>query len=165
MIDASLQALLWFGAAVVRVGRGGKTPFGKAWHTAATTDADTVDGWLRGGYNLGLLCGVGNLVDVEYDDATGRDAMDRAGLFDIHTPTWTSGRGQHRLFRLLGPVPPWGWRKVNGYEVRLGGKPAQSVLPPSVHPTGVGYRWIVSPLECVPAAVRLGDLGIMEVCK
>jgi hypothetical protein len=36
-------------------------------------------------------------------------------------------------------------------EVRIGGRAAQSVLPPSRHPTGVPYEWIVRPGE-VPVA-------------
>ena len=160
-IDADLAALLDYGAAVVKVARRDKFPLGKAWNTLATSIADVIDEWLGQGYNLGLLCGSGNLIDVEYDDAVGRETLKRMGLLDIETPTWASGRGEHRLFRLAGTLPPMGWRKIGGAEIRIGGKPAQSVLPPSTHPSGRPYTWLVSPQQCSPAVVTLADLGIV----
>jgi hypothetical protein len=159
-IDADLTALLEHGASVVKVAACDKLPIGKAWNTLATSIADVIAGWLDQGYNLGLLCGSGNLIDVEYDDADGREHLRRLGLLDIETPTWASGRGEHRLFRLDGTLPPWGWRKFGGAEIRLGGKPAQSVLPPSTHPSGRPYVWLVSPQQCGPAVVTLRDLGL-----
>jgi hypothetical protein len=47
-----------------------------------------------------------------------------------------------------------------GVEIRLGGRAAQSVLPPSVHPSGRQYAWLVSPQRCGPALLTLADLGI-----
>jgi hypothetical protein len=155
-----LCALLEYGAACVRVAPGDKRPLGNAWQTLATSVADVIDGWLDQGYNLGILLGHGNLIDFEYDDAEGRAVLAARGLLDIATPTWASGRGEHRLFRLAGPLPAMGWRKFGGAEIRIGGKPAQSVLPPSRHPSGRPYTWIVSPLQCSPAVVTLADLGL-----
>lgn len=155
-----LSALLEYGAACVRVAPRDKRPLGLAWHTLATTVAEVIDGWLAGGHNLGILLGHGNLIDVEFDDEAGRQVLATRGLLDIETPTWASGRGEHRLFRLAGELPAMGWRKVGGAEIRLGGKPAQSVLPPSLHPSGRSYSWLVSPLQCGPAVVTLRDLGL-----
>ena len=155
-----LAALLEYGAACVRVAPHDKRPLGMAWHTLATTVADVIDGWLAAGSNLGILLGHGNLIDVEYDDDAGRQLLAARGLLDIETPTWASGRGEHRLFRLAGTLPPMGWRKFGGAEFRIGGKPAQSVLPPSRRPTGRPYTWLVSPLQCGPAVVTLADLGL-----
>ena len=155
-----LSALLEYGAACVRVAPRDKRPMGRAWHTLATTVAEVIDWWLAGGHNLGILLGTANLIDVEYDDDAGRQWLAARGLLDIETPTWASGRGEHRLFRLAGELPAMGWKKVGGAEIRLGGKPAQSVLPPSRHPSGRAYAWLVSPLQCGPATVTLRDLGL-----
>lgn len=159
-IEADIAALLEHGAAVVKVARRDKMPLGRAWNTLATTIADVIGEWLDEGYNLGLLCGAGGLIDVEYDDDIGRRTLARMGLLDVETPTWASGRGEHRIFRLADPLPAVGWKKIGGAEVRLGGKPAQSVLPPSIHSSGRHYTWVVSPQQCGPAVVTLADLGV-----
>lgn len=162
-IDDDLAALLEHGAACVRVARCGKVPLGRAWHTLAATTADVIGKWLAGGYNVGLLLGHGGLVDVEHDDAGGRAILDQLGLASAVTPTYSSGRGEHRIFRLVDDVPDCAWRKRGGIEVRYGGRPAQSVLPPSRHPDGGAYRWKISPRDCEPLRVRLSDLSLESI--
>jgi hypothetical protein len=44
--------------------------------------------------------------------------------------------------------------------VAPGGRPAQSVLPPSIHPSGRPYSWLTSPQQCSPARVTLCDFDI-----
>lgn len=159
-LDKDLEALLALGAVCVKVKARGKVPIGTAWPTLATDSASVIAGWIERGYNLGLLCGAARLIDVEYDTPDGRATLDRLGLLDVETPTWESGRGQHRLFRLACPLPEWGVRKIGGVEFRVGGRPAQSVVPPSMHTAGRPYRWLVSPQQCDPVRVTLADLGI-----
>ena len=160
--DADLVGLFEHGAACVKVGRRSKRPLGIAWHESATTSPDVVAEWLSSGYNVGLLCGHGGLVDVEFDDAAGRRIVKQLGLLNADTPTYTSGRGEHRIFRLADPIPGCGWRKIGGYEVRFGGLPAQSVLPPSRHPGGMWYSWTKSPCDYAPAVVTLAQLGLED---
>ena len=155
-----LTSLLDHGAAVVRVSRRDKRPLGVAWNTSATTDIDAVERWMASGCNVGILLGHGNLIDVEYDDEDGRQQLEALGLGDAVTPTWASGRGEHRLFRLDGQIPARGWVKRGGLEIRIGGKPAQSVIPPSTHPTGRPYLWTISPDDCSPASITLAELGL-----
>lgn len=159
-IDADLTALLSHRAACVRVARHDKFPLGIAWQTLATTMADVIAGWLATGHNVGILLGHGNLIDIEYDDENGRRHLQALGLADVRTPTWASDRGEHRLFRLVDPLPARGWVKRGGLEIRIGGKPAQSVLPPSLHPSGRRYGWTISPADCEPATVTLAQLGV-----
>ena len=162
MIDDHMRALLSQGAACVRVAKAGKVPVGKAWQTLASGVADVIGRWIDCGYNVGLLLGHGGLVDVEYDDADGRQLLERLGLASVKTPTYTSDRGEHRIFRLAEDLPACGWRKFGGLELRLGGKPAQSVLPPSLHPSGTTYRWKISPVDCEPMPLHLSTF---EVCR
>jgi hypothetical protein len=156
----NLRIMSSWGAEFVQVAERDKFPLGTGWPSTATADVDAVEDWIESGFNVGLLLGTGNLVDIEYDDDTGRAALRSLGLISAKTPTWASGRGEHRLFRFDGPLPPWGWRRVGGIEARFGGKPAQSVLPPSRHPRGGTYAWLMPPTRYEPMALTLDDLGI-----
>lgn len=165
-LDPDMLALLDCGAACVRVAARGKTPIGMAWPTLASEIPAEIAGWLAAGDNVGLLCGHGGLIDLEYDDLAGcelfrsLETLDGTPLAEIETPCWSSQRGMHHLFRLADQLPAKGWIKRSGLEIRLGGKPAQSVLPPSVHPSGRPYTWLVSPQQCEPAVITLADLGL-----
>lgn len=148
-----LQHLAAIGCQFVRLARGEKRPLGAAWQTKATNDLDIVAGWLdRGRSNVGLLLGpASGVVDVEFDCPSGREQLAAFGILDIQTPTWRSARGEHRLFRWEPWMPQAACVKAEDIEIRLGGRAAQSVLPPSRHPTGIDYEWIVRPGD-VPVA-------------
>ena len=136
------------GARFVRVARGEKRPLGAGWQHNSTGDPVDVALWLGSGLNVGLLLGPeSGLVDVEYDDPIGLEQLEGLGLAGVRTPTWRSSRGEHRLFRWADSMPPMACTKIGALELRLGGKAAQSVLPPSRHPSGVAYEWIVRPGE------------------
>jgi hypothetical protein len=105
---------------------------------------------------VGILLGAGGLIDVECDDDFGEEEVEALGL--PTTVTWSSARGAHRLYRLADPLPDRAVAKVGSIEVRLGGRAAQSVLPPSVHPTGVAYRWTAPPSSVEVAEITLADL-------
>lgn len=128
-------------------GTPGKHPVGEQWQLRATSDADAVAGWFDGDQpvNIGLLLGPrSGVVDVELDGDDAKAAWDALGLGEIWTPTYTAGRGPHRLFRWSENLPAVAVRKVNGIEVRIGNgdRAAQSVIPPSVHHTGKRYEWV-----------------------
>jgi hypothetical protein len=151
-----LAALARAGAAFIRVAGREKRPVGMAWQTKATDDLEVVEGWLRAGANVGLLLGAGGLIDVECDDADADDEIEALGL--PATVSWSSARGAHRLYRLAEPLPDRAVVKVGMLEVRIGGRAAQSVLPPSIHPTGVAYRWTAPPSAVEVAEITLADL-------
>lgn len=143
-----IHALAAAGCRFVRVARRAKRPVGTGWQHRGTTSPDDVARWLAAGDNVGLLLGPDSgVVDVEYDDDAGRGQLSDFGILDIPTPTWRSSRGEHRLFRWEPWMPPTAVLKTGWLELRLGGRAAQSVLPPSRHPDGVAYEWIVSPCD------------------
>lgn len=146
------------GAVFVRIARGEKRPLGNGWQHRGTDNVELVEAWIRSGCGVGLLLGrESGLVDVEHDDAEGEAIARELGIDSIPCPTWRSARGLHRLFRWSDCLPDSAVAKIGALEVRIGGRAAQSVLPPSRHPTGLSYRWETSPLEAsvpeIPASI------------
>lgn len=149
-----IETLAAAGCRFVRLARREKRPLGAAWQTRATDNPGDVAAWLRSGSNVGLLLGpASGVVDVEFDDDDGRATLERLGLVDVATPTWRSARGEHRLFRWTDSLPPTAVARVAGLEVRIGGRAAQSVLPPSIHPDGQAYAWTTHPAGVEIAAI------------
>jgi hypothetical protein len=143
-----IEILAAAGCRFVRVAHNQKRPLGTAWQHRATTNPADVARWLAAGDNVGLLLGPeSGVVDVEYDDDAGREQLSDFGVLDLPTPTWRSARGEHRLFRWEPWMPQSAVVKTGWLELRIGGRAAQSVLPPSRHPDGVAYEWITSPAD------------------
>lgn len=145
----------------------GKHPVGEQWQLRATANEDEVLSWFDAGkpVNIGLLLGPrSGVVDVELDGPEAKESWDNLGLGEIWTPTYTAGRGPHRLFRWSEELPAVAVRKVMGIEVRIGngGNAAQSVIPPSTHHTGKLYEWVpgMSPedVDLQPLPERLVNL-------
>ena len=142
----------------------GKHPHGGAgWPERATDDESQIWSWLEDvqehtrsnfGVRLGASSGI---IDVEYDSPEAKQVLERFGLHLIDTPTYSAGRGEHRIFQFQPGLPDAGVVKVEGLEVRIGGGGAasQSVIPPSWHRTGVRYKWLPgkSPQDVNPATL------------
>ena len=131
-------------------GTPGKHPVERDWQTSATTDEDIIEGWFGGdltagtGLNIGVAMGeASGIIDIEWDDEAGKATAEVFGLTGIDTPTYQSHRSEHRLFKYDARLPQQAVVKFNGLEIRIGGgdKGAQSVFPPSLHASGVRYRW------------------------
>ena len=130
-------------------GSPGKHPTGSAWET--TTDEDQVFEWWGGPtrFNVGVVLGDASrgsglaVIDIEADSDEAAAELRRLGLDRFETPTWSSGRGLHRLFRWSPELPAVQVLKPHGIEVRIGGggKQTQSVMPPSMHHSGRAYQW------------------------
>ncbi len=159
MLD--LHPLAAAGGRFVRVARREKRPLGSGWQHRSTGSLDEVAAWLASRSNVGLLLGPeSGLVDVEFDTPAGREQLAAFGVLDIQTPTWRSARGEHRLFRWEPWMPATAVVHADDLEIRIGGRAAQSVLPPSIHPDGGRYEWIVSPRDAdvafLPAQLLAG---------
>lgn len=152
-MTTEISTLAAAGCRFVRLARREKRPVGTAWQTRSTDNPADVARWIAAGSNVGLLLGpASGVVDVEFDEWPGIDELAAYGLTDLPTPTWRSSRGEHRLYRWEPWMPETAVVRVGLLEVRIGGRAAQSVLPPSVHPDGQPYEWIVSPAEVAIAA-------------
>jgi hypothetical protein len=147
-----IEILAAAGCRFVRVARREKRPLGSGWQHRSTDNPADVAAWLDARSNVGILLGpASGVVDVEYDEWPGIEELAAYGLTDIPTPTWNSSRGQHRLYRWEPWMPDKAVVRVGLLEIRIGGRAAQSVLPPSIHPDGQPYEWTTSPAE-VPIA-------------
>lgn len=130
-------------------GSPGKHPTGSAWET--TTDEEQVFEWWGGRtrFNVGVVLGDAGrgtgpaVIDIEADSDEATAELRRLGLDRFETPTWSSGRGLHRLFLWTPELPDKAKVDRCGFEVRIGGggKQAQSVMPPSAHFSGRAYQW------------------------
>lgn len=100
------------------------------------------------------------------DDLTVRD-WDKADAYQAwaaaqpdlayNLPTVQTARGYHVLFR--SPA-------VNRISVQIDGElrgRGVSLLPPSVHPSGMQYRWLVQPNKVIPTIDDLNGAGLAAV--
>ncbi|TXH50309.1 MAG: hypothetical protein E6Q97_20780 [Desulfurellales bacterium] len=128
----------------------GKHPVGNQWGKSATDEEGVLrDQWSGADWNVGIILGLCHgipadraIIDIEDDTLEGRALAD-ALLGDYPTPTYTSGKSLHRLYRWSEKLPPVANMTISGLEFRFGGKgkETQSVAPPSKHYTGAEYRW------------------------
>ncbi|MDA0836074.1 MAG: bifunctional DNA primase/polymerase, partial [Planctomycetota bacterium] len=126
-----------------------KIPTLPKWQTYASDDLDKIEEWFgpesTNNHNIGVQLGPrSGIIDVEYDSVEGQKVA--AKLFgEVYTPTYSSGnRSAHRLFLWQEGLPQVAVIKTNDLELRLGGgnMGAQSVFPPSIHPSGSAYQWV-----------------------
>ena len=131
---------------------GEKRPATRNGFKAATIGREAIEKWWtrQPDYNVGLATGEpSGLVAVDVDPRHGGDRT-LAALVDEHgdlpeTPTVeTGGDGLHYLFAHPGGIVRSRSNALGrGVDVKADG--AYIVAPPSRHPSGKLYRWIVSP--------------------
>jgi hypothetical protein len=86
-------------------------------------------------YNMGII--LGNVIDVEADDEESNRLLNSL-LGNVPHPTYSSARSIHHLF--LTPDPTLTFQKIQGIEFR--GNKVCSVLPPSIHESGIKYKFL-----------------------
>lgn len=127
----------------------------KEWQGRVPSDQQ-IDAWWEKApnANVALVLGWG-VYAVDVDGPEGHAALAMAGVtFPENTPTSMTGKGVHYLVRgvtgdRIGLLP----------KVDIKGK-GIIVVPPSIHPSGAQYRWLVSPdaIPEAPGALR----GLLE---
>lgn len=156
---------------VIPVRAGEKRPYLDEWQRAASNDEERVIAWWEAGPddNVGVVLGEGSdLIDVEADSAEAEELWNeiwrRSGLDHPVTPTFKSVRGKHRLFRWSAELPQAkAVFKIGSLEIRTGngGKGAQTVFPPSRHPSGVRYEWLIPPSEADVVALPQAVVALL----
>lgn len=141
----------------------GKHPTVSEWQLKATDNEDEIASWFAGEddtrFNIGVRLGqTSGIIDIECDSDAAREVLSRLGIDRIDTPTFSAGRGDHRIFQYRPDLPDVGVAKIEKVlEVRIGGgnKASQSVFPPSWHRSGKQYQWHPgkSPWDVPPAEI------------
>lgn len=134
-----------------------KTPAFRGWQSIATINPATIVRWWRARpYNIGVACGAASNLLVVDDDGNQDGVLD--GL--PPTPSIAAKRGVKLLFRHIDGVKNWVGRLGDHIDIRTNG--GLVVMPPSIHPEGVRYRWLVEgdPVDAPQWLVeRLRDLA------
>jgi hypothetical protein len=142
-LDSAGVARNWIkrGVAPVPIAPRGKKPVGgKGWNTLRVKEED-VDQFFYRGYNVGGLWGLPSdwVVDIDLDTAESAKAASK-----IFPETFIYGRnsapGSHYLFRSEGAETRKFQIPEIGMLVELRSTGSQSVLPPSIHPSGEHYK-------------------------
>jgi len=151
-----ISSLGWF---LCPMDSGSKNPgsiLGKEWPSKCSNDPAVIASW-PAGCNLGVLLGSkSGIIDLEFDSEIGEQFVD-SWLEDCGnppTPTYRSAKSVHRLFKWEDRFELEGAKFGHmGVEFRFGCNAAQSVIPPSLHESGVRYEWIIPPWECEVATL------------
>lgn len=155
----------------VPIRTGQKAPMVSGWTHLEWSDADEVraafDRWTQqGGENVGLVLGTrsGDLVDIDLDHPK---AIRLKDYFLPPTPMRSGRPGRpnsHFWYRTKGVLPGTRSYKMpgGGVSVELRSLGAQTVIPPSTHPSGEQYRWEGEPWggEAGPADVDAQTLRV-----
>jgi hypothetical protein len=126
----------------------GKAPWVQDWPSRRVPTAEELSDWARRipASNLGLVLGAASgLVGVDPDGETGEALLSEWSGGDL-PETWEfrTGAGRRLLYRIPAGVTLKKTRRRAGAgheELALLGEGQQTVLPPSVHPSGAIYLW------------------------
>lgn len=113
--------------------------------------------------NVGFLTGApSGLICLDIDNNEGMALLGKLGIQWKETWQYRTGRGLRVLYRKHGDCPT-GIISKGDASLEVLGDGRQSVLPPSVHPNGRQYEWVVgrSPktCECSDDTLWLEHLG------
>jgi hypothetical protein len=156
---AALEALRR-GYTAVPIRDGAKSPFGMRWQHTRWTDPEQVtasfNGWAKeGASGIGLLLGEpsSGLIDVDLDHATALRLREHF-LPPSAMMTGHAGRPRsHHWYRVITEdpnslpstrvykLPPKEGKRQGATIVELRSTGAQTVIPPTIHPSNEPYRW------------------------
>jgi hypothetical protein len=122
------------------------------WQTHGQFSLEQWQEWidLDSSINIGFLCGApSDLLCLDIDEDEGMKVLEKFDIPWRDTWQYRTGRGLRVLFRHRGPGPT-GLLTADNHSVEVLGDGRQSILPPSVHPNGSSYEWVVgnSPKDC-----------------
>lgn len=141
------------GLHILPIKPGQKRPPMTAWQTHATTNPETITNWYTGLYRdhgIGIATGHNGLfvidIDEHHPEASGHDTLQQLIAKHGTLPdTWevsTGSGGTHLYLRAPHPISNDAGRKLGpGIDIR--GTGGQVLAPPTLHPNGHPYTWII----------------------
>ena len=137
-------ALLFYEMGLWVVPCNGKIPVVKAWQTRRLTEAELREHLSGGTLNIAIALHESDWIDIECDSKKAEKKLKKIfGGRIPKTPTYKSKRGKHYIFLRPPGLPRKAVIVIDGIEFRIGnGKGVLSVFPPSVHESGVRYKWV-----------------------
>lgn len=150
----------------------GKSPILKQWTQHGYTDPEHLDEWFGRNHriNIGMVLGQSdnwNIVGVDIDGQLGEDTWKEISQNQETPDTWefVTGGGRRLLYQLpdgvLTQKNKVSWKEGHE-ELAFIAEGQQTVMPPSVHPTGRDYAWSPghSPtdIDIAPAPLWILDL-------
>lgn len=95
--------------------------------------------------NIGIVTGaISGVIVLDTDGAEGEETIKQHDA--LQTPTVKTAKGRHLYFKHPGGRVSNFTRKLPGLDLR--GDGGYVVAPPSIHPSGVVYEWIILPDDC-----------------
>jgi len=128
-------------------------PSWREWQTKKVTE-DMVKTWWQkhSDANVGILTGaISGIVVLDVDGEAGRQSLAQIAKGLPPTPISNTGKGSHYIYKhpgfevrnFAGKLPGLDFRGDGGY----------IVAPPSIHPSGRQYEWVISPEDVELAPV------------
>lgn len=112
-----------------------KIPISMEWYTVWCKDRCHEAFCRNPSLNMGMV--LGDVIDVEGDTPEAEELISKI-VKDYPHPMYRSLRSTHHIF--INPKPCLTLKKVKGIEFRA--NKHQSVMPPSIHESGVKYAWV-----------------------
>jgi AAA domain/Bifunctional DNA primase/polymerase, N-terminal len=170
--DLTLEAIPVRHWRIVLLGELRKMPVTDTWQI--TDDLATIGRHLEADSNIGLVAGEASGVVIVDNDKPDLFRAMEAALGPLGRPWVRTGSGKDHRYLAWEPGLPavlmWQGQRVG--EIKRGGTLAapvheQAVMPPSLHPDGPAYEWLVDPrtepLIALPEAWRRHLMGRIPV--
>ena len=112
--------------------------------------------------NIGIVCGPisDGLVVVDFDRIESYDEWCESDMTRWLMPTVETAHGRHVYVRVKDEIN--GNHHNSSRMIDLRGAGGYVVAPPSVHPTGWVYRWVMGQWTNLPVVSRLDDIGLPQ---